>query len=356
MKRADASNRRKSRFALTALFSAVIFLFIFVTSLIAGGIMLYMVRHDRLTPGGTRPRPEMVIFHMVVWSTALGALLSVLLSRISLYPINRVIDAMNRLAHGDFKTRLAFGGSFGRHPTVVEATDSFNHMAEELGKTEMLRSDFVNHFSHEFKTPIVSIAGFADLLLEGGLTEEEQQEYLRIISEESHRLSDMATNVLDLTKIENQTILTDVTEFNISEQIRNCILMLESKWTEKELSLDVDFGEYQYRGNRRMLRQVWLNLIDNAVKFSDPGGVLQFRITETPENLIVSIGDTGREIPKESMEDIFRKFYQADKSHATQGNGIGLSIVKAIVELHGGKVIPSSGGGKTVFAVVLPKG
>ncbi len=338
------------------LFSAVTFLFIFITSLIAAGVLLYLVSHDLLTPGEARLRPEGVIFRMVVWSCALGTLLSVLFGRISLYPINRVIDAMNRLAHGDFKTRLVFPAGLDRHPTAVEVSDSFNHMAEELEKTEMLRSDFVNHFSHEFKTPIVSIAGFADLLLEDGrMTEEERQEYLRIISEESHRLSDMATNVLNLTKIENQTILTDVTVFNVSEQIRSCLLLLESKWTEKELSLDVDFGEYQYSGNRELLKQVWLNLIDNAVKFADQGGTLKIGITETPEDLIVSVSDTGTEIPRESVGFIFNKFYQADESHATQGNGIGLSIVKAIVELHGGKVIPSSGGGTTVFAVVLPK-
>lgn len=355
MKKAVVKRKHKPRLALTILFSAVIFLFIFITSMIVGGILLFMVKHNLLTPDETRPRPELIIFNMVIWSTALGVLLSVLVGLISLRPVNRVIDAMNSLAHGDFKTRLALSSRFRHHPTAIEVTESFNHMAEELDKTEMLRSDFVNNFSHEFKTPIVSIAGFSDLLLEEKLTEEERQEYIKIISEESHRLSDMATNVLNLTKIDNQTILTDVTRFNLSEQIRNCLLLLENKWTEKELSLNVDFGEYTCSGNREQLRQVWLNLIDNAVKFSDKGGTLQINITETPGNLIVSVSNTGSEIPKESLAYVFNKFYQADQSHTTQGNGIGLSIVKAIVDLHGGEVIPASGGGKTVFTVVLPK-
>ncbi len=355
MKKKNARRTNNPRTALTLLFSVVIFLFIFVTSLISGGLLLYTVRDNLPVPGKTFPPAEIIFFNMVIWSIGMGAVLSAVISRISLYPVNKVIDAMDSLAHGDFKTRLEFHTRFAHHPTAVEVSESFNHMARELEKTEMLRADFINNFSHEFKTPIVSIAGFADLLLEDGLTEEERQEYLRIIAEEAHRLSDMATNVLNLTKIENQTILTDVTRFNISEQIRNCLLMLEGKWTEKELSLSADIGEYEYSGNREMLRQVWLNLIDNAIKFSDRGGILQIEITETPDNLIVSVSNTGKEIPKESIAHIFNKFYQADESHATQGNGIGLSIVQAIVKLHGGEVIPSCGGGKTVFTVVLPR-
>lgn len=348
------SGKHKPRLALTVLFSAVILLFMLVTSLLVAAVTMYRVRNGLFTPDENMPTPNRIVLTMVIWSTALGAVLSVVLGRISLWPVNRVIDAMDSLAHGNFKTRLAFPSRLGRHPTAVEVTDSFNHMAEELEKTEMLRSDFVNNFSHEFKTPIVSIAGFADLLLEEKLTEEERWEYIRIISEESHRLSDMATNVLNLTKIENQTILTDVTRFNLSEQIRDCLLLLENKWTEKELELEVDFGEYEYSGSRELLREVWLNLLDNAVKFAYHGGKIKIDITQTPENLLVSVSNTGPEIPRESMDRIFNKFYQADESHAFKGYGIGLSIVRAVVELHGGKVLASSGGGWTVFTVALP--
>lgn len=351
----NTNKKHKHRLALTVLFSAVIFLFLFATSLTVGSIILYMIRNDLFFPSGTIPRVEKVILNMIFWSVVLGSLLSVLLGKISLRPVNAVIDAMNSLAHGDFKTRLHFPGKLRHHPTAVEVTGSFNHMAEELEKTEMLRSDFINNFSHEFKTPIVSISGFADLLLEENLNEEEQREYIRIIAEESHRLSNMATNVLNLTKIENQTILTSVTQFNLSEQIRSCLLLFESKWSEKNLVLDVDFSEYEYSGNREMLRQVWINLIDNAVKFANEDGTLRISMTETSGEMIVAISNTGKEIPQESIEHIFNKFYQADESHATQGNGVGLAIVKAIVELHDGKVLVSSGGGKTVFTVVLPK-
>lgn len=348
------TGKRKPRLALTILFSVVILFFMMASSLLVAAVTMYRVKNGLFTLEENVPSHNRIVLSMVVWSTTLGTALSVVLGRISLRPVNKVIDAMDSLAHGNFKQRLAFPSKLGRHPTAVEVTDSFNHMAEELEKTEMLRSDFVNNFSHEFKTPIVSIAGFADLLLEEELTEEERREYIRIISQEAHRLSDMATNVLNLTKIENQTILTDVTRFNLSEQIRGCLLLLENKWTEKALTLEVDFGEYEYSGSRELLREVWLNLLDNAVKFAFPGGTIKIGITETMENILVSVSNTGPEIPRESMDRIFNKFYQADESHATGGYGIGLSIVRAVVELHGGKILASSGGGWTVFTVVLP--
>ena len=354
MKSFSGGGKRKNRLALTLLFSGVIFLFLLVTMLFSGTTMYFLMQgkasETDLFASGTKS-----IIFMTVWSILLGSLLSLVLGRISLNPINKVIDAMNRLAGGDFKTRLCFGMMLSNHPTGLEVTDSFNHMAEELEKTEMLRSDFVNNFSHEFKTPIVSIAGFADLLMEEKLSDEEEREYIRIISEESHRLSEMATNVLSLTKIENQKILTGVTRFNLSEQIRSCLLLTESKWTEKNLDLDLDFDEYDYTGNKELLKQVWLNLIDNAVKFSDEGGRLRVAIRETAGELLVSVENNGREIPADKIEYIFNKFYQADESHATQGNGIGLSVAKAVAELHGGSILAASGNGKTSFTVVLPK-
>lgn len=169
------------------------------------------------------------------------------------------------------------------------------------------------------------------------------------------RLAAMATNVLSLTKVENQTILTGVTEFNLSEQIRNCFLLLESKWTKKNITPELDFGEHTIRANEEMLKQVWINLIDNAIKFGDEGSTVRVTITETEKNIFVSIDDTGVEIPPELKERIFQKFYQADESHSGEGNGVGLAVVKAIVKLHNGDVTVSSADRKTVFTVSLPK-
>jgi signal transduction histidine kinase len=226
-------------------------------------------------------------------------------------------------------------------------------MAEELEHTEVLRGDFVNNFSHEFKTPIVSIAGFTKLLKKGNLTEEQRAEYLDIIEEESLRLSEMATNVLNMTKIENQTILTDVTTYNLSEQMRSCVLLLEKRWTNKKLELSLEFDEYNICACEELLKQVWINLIDNSVKYSPEYGVIVIRIREEGENYHISIANSGIEIPEEKRQKIFEKFYQADESHSSAGNGIGLSIVKSVIDLHGGKVWVECKNGITTFHVII---
>ena len=161
----------------------------------------------------------------------------------------------------------------------------------------MLRSDFINNFSHEFKTPIVSIAGFAKLLRRGNLTEEQRAEYLSVIEEESLRLSALANNVLSLTRVENQTILTDISEFNLSEQIRGAVLLLADKWTAKDLNIDLGFDECLVCANYELLKQVWINLLDNAVKFSPQNGTVTVEMTETDRSVTVTVTNSGRDIP-----------------------------------------------------------
>ncbi|NLZ48473.1 MAG: HAMP domain-containing histidine kinase [Clostridiales bacterium] len=346
---------RKQRLALTILFSSVVFCFFIMTMFIVGAAIIILIQRGVLEHGKDVPRVKHLIINMMIASVLLGSVLTTVTSRIPLKPVNSFINAMNRLASGDYKTRLHFGKHFDKHPTAKELMESFNHMAEELERTEMLRSDFINNFSHEFKTPIVSIAGFAKLLKQGNLTEEQKMDYINIIEEESLRLAAMATNVLNLTKVENQTILTGVSEFNLSEQIRNCVLLLENKWSKKNIELDINFDEYIVYANEEMLKEVWINLLDNAIKYSDDGGTVRIDITEMESRLLVSISDTGEEIPEGAKERIFRKFYQVDESHSSVGNGIGLAIVKKILDLHGGDITVSSGNRKTVFTVSLPK-
>ncbi|MBQ9718050.1 MAG: HAMP domain-containing histidine kinase, partial [Clostridia bacterium] len=185
----------------------------------------------------------------VLVSLVIGSTAAFLTTKYSMDPVGRLVTHINRLASGDYRTRLSDKDFLAGTPAFQSVTESFNKLAEELQNTEMLRSDFINNFSHEFKTPIVSIAGFTKLLKRGNLTEEQQREYLDIIEEESLRLSAMATNVLNMTKIENQTILTDTTTFNVSEQIRSAILLLDEKWDRKHIELSADFNEYTITGN-----------------------------------------------------------------------------------------------------------
>ena len=345
---------RKSRKALTLLFAGTAVIVLLAVLIVVGGAALTLFNAGVLDPADIeRGSGNRIIILCLVISLAVGIGFSYFLGWIFTKPLNIIINNMNRLATGDFKARIRFDSVFDRHPTVAELSRAFNTMAEELENTEMLRSDFVNNFSHEFKTPIVSIAGFAKLLKSGDLSDEEREEYINIIEEESLRLSDMANNVLNLTKIENQTILSGLTTFNLSEQIRTCFLILENKWANRDLDFSLDFDEYDVTANEEMLKQVWVNLIDNALKFTPEGGRIAVRIERTRE-ITVEVFNSGSFVAEENRERIFRKFYQEDPSHSTRGNGVGLSLVRAIVELHGGKVSCSSDGEGTTFTVRLP--
>lgn len=289
-------------------------------------------------------------FVSAVTCAIIGFALSGLTNRFILRPINVLLDGMDSLAGGNFAKRL----DFGKNEAFAALAESFNALAEELSKTEILRNDFINNFSHEFKTPIVSIKGLISLLESGRVPPEKEKEYLAIIEEEIDRLSSMTTNVLMLTKIENQGILTNNSSYNLSEQIRTCILLEEKKWTEKKLELSLDFDEYTVRATEDLMKQVWLNLIDNAIKYSPRGGELRIEIGRIGGYLEVSVINSGNRISEEDLTKIFTKFYQADKSRSKSGNGIGLSIVKSIVELHGGTVRAESAEGKNTFTVRIP--
>ena len=348
--------KKKRHFGLLLLFIVVLFVTGLAISAVTS-LTVYLLVRNGVLQVATDVVPDMgklLGFNMLL-SIPVCLLVSAAVGKFPLKPIRDLIDGMDRLAAGDFKARVKAGPVLRRYPAFVAVTDSFNKMADELESTETLRSDFINNFSHEFKTPIVSIAGFTKLLRHGNPTPEQQREYLTIIEEESMRLSYMATNVLNLTKVENQTILTDVSEFNLSEQIRSCILLLESKWSKKNLDLQLEFGEHQVQANEELLKQVWINLLDNAIKFTPDGHTVQVRVSENEESLMVAIMNTGSEISPEDQKKIFHKFYQADQSHATQGNGVGLAVVKRIVQLHGGEISVSSGNEVTVFTVKLPK-
>jgi len=346
---------KTSRMSLTLALSIFVFVILLAAiALTALGLWLLTKAGVIVDINGELQLGQVILFMSLI-SLIIGGVTVFFSSRLPLKPVNEIINKMNRLAMGDFQTRLKFGDTMSAHPAVQELTASFNTMAEELENTELLRNDFINHFSHEFKTPIVSITGLANLLEAGNLTEEQRIQYAHAIKEESMRLSSMASNVLSLTKVENQTILTDVSRFNLSEQVRASVLLLEEKWTSKNIDLQLDFDEFMIEANEEMLKQVWINLIDNAVKFVPRCGTVELEVLDAGEKLCVRISNTGSEIPPEKQEKIFHKFYQADESHATQGNGIGLAIVKSIVELHHGSVSVNSGNSITTFTVLLPK-
>ncbi|MCR4735220.1 MAG: HAMP domain-containing histidine kinase [Treponema sp.] len=347
---------RKTRVAITFFLSAILFLsFAFIIlavyilcKIILGKNLLYIYNNQELDT-------TFLITIVVISCIILSYALTFLVSKFIMVPINKLIDGMEQLASGKYNERLKFKTLINKNPIFVDISDSFNKMATELENTETLNNDFINNFSHEFKTPIVSIQGFAKLMKKTEINREQQLEYLDIIDKESERLSKMAMNVMNLMKLENITILPTIKRYNISEQLRNCILLLEAKWAEKEIDIQVDFDEFYYSGNEELIKQVWINLYDNAIKFTPQKGTIKTSIEKQNGKIRISIQNSGSEIPEDALPHIFNKFYQADLSHNSEGSGIGLAVVKKIVSLHNGEVSAESKNNTTTFTVILPK-
>lgn len=346
--------KSKQHISLILLFSIVVFIILVAAIVIAGAAAEIFVRLTG-SEGGSGVKTTHIILFMMSISAILGAIITFIALRVPLRPVSTLIHKMNDLASGDFDVTLEFGGLIESIPSFKSVSVSFNKLAEELRNTEMLRTDFINNFSHEFKTPIASIKGFAALLKSGDLSEEEKQKYIEAIEEEAMRLSVMATNVLSLSKVESQTILNDTVTFNLSEQLRSSLLLLESKWEKKNLEIQIDIDEYEITASEELLKQVWINLLDNAVKFSPRCGAISVAVNEDDRSIFVTVSNTGSDIPEDKLDKIWGKFYQCDESHSAEGNGIGLAIVKRIVALHNGEVTAKSFDGWTTFSVKLPK-
>lgn len=339
---------RLKRFRLTLLFALLIFIIMLLTMALVF-VGFHLLVYFGIVPDRKIDRLPLFLFSVV--SIGVGTVLSILFSKRPLKPLREIMDATDRIADGDYNVRIDLRGP----EEFRTLSDKFNHMAEEIGSVELLRSDFVNNFSHEFKTPIVSIRGFAKALKWEDLCEEERNEYLDIIISESERLADLSYNILYLSKLEKQTILTDKHTINVSEQIRQVIALLYEKWSERSIELWFDCGETYLACNEELLKQVWIDLLDNAIKFSPIGGKIEIRIAETADELTVSILDEGGGMSEETQQHIFDKFYQGDLSHTTTGNGLGLAIVKRIVELHAGQIRAHTIEKGSAFIIKLPK-
>lgn len=281
-----------------------------------------------------------------------GAAIAVGLSKIFVSPMMKLGDAMRKVAGGDFTVRL---DCTSKIRDVREVYGSFNTMVKELGNTETLQTDFVSNVSHEFKTPINAIEGYASLLQDSQLTDEQKNAYIDNIIFNTRRLSDLVGNILLLSKVNNQTISLKASTFRLDEQVRQSILALESKWEKKEIEFDIDLDEIEYTGYENLLSHVWLNLIDNAVKFSPQNGQIRIRLKQLAGSVTFSIWDNGLSIPEADIGRIFNKFYQGDNSHASEGNGLGLALVRKIVAAaHGTINVTSSEDAGTEFVVALP--
>ena len=330
-------------------FTLSVFLIIFLTICLFAGLELLFEETGWLKH--MRSAHAMTIVICAVASMAISGFSTYFMLHLPMKPVKKLLYGMTRLANGHFEERMDFGDEIH----LKEMADTFNSLAEELQNMAILRADFVNNFSHEFKTPIVSIRGFAKMLQRKELTQEQREQYVNVIVEESARLAGMATQVMNLTRVETQNILESQKEYNLSEQLRHCILLMEKQWQEKELAISADFDEVMIWADQEMLQQAWVNLLDNAVKFSPRGGEIEVRITGKDGCIEVEISNQGPKISDEERKRMFDKFWQGDTSHASKGVGIGLSVVRRIVELHQGGIEVQSNDLKTTFTVSLPE-
>ena len=268
------------------------------------------------------------------------------------YPIIMISNATKKIASGDFDVRIE---ETAHSDEIGELQRNFNLMARELKSNEYLKKDFVSNVSHEFKTPLSVILGYAKLLEEDQITETERKEYASQIVRESERLSNLAANILRLSKLDNQEISEKPDVFHMDEQIRQCVLLLEPKWSKKQIEFNIDLPSILFTGNEELLSQVWMNLIENAIKFSRDNGEISISMHFQDNMVEVAISDCGIGMDGETSKRIFERFYQGDSSHAKEGNGLGLSIVKRIVAMHGGKIdVKSKPNAGTKFTVWLP--
>lgn len=272
---------------------------------------------------------------LILFSLLIGALVTFFLAKIFFDPIKKLGKAMNEVAKGNFGISLQTDST---SQEIREIYSGFNLMTRELSATEILQTDFVSNVSHEFKTPINAIEGYATLLQDCENLTPEQRQYVDKIYFNTCRLSGLLGNILLLSKLENQNIHPQGTTFRLDEQIRQALLTLEPAWTEKELLFDVDLDRIEYTGQEGLMYHIWSNLISNAVKFSPPGATVRLRLTRRADKLIFTVEDEGCGISEEALEHIFDKFYQADSSHKQEGNGLGLALTKRIVAIENGTI------------------
>ncbi|MGN6712598.1 ATP-binding protein [Anaerocolumna jejuensis] len=265
--------------------------------------------------------------------------------------ISELTNGISKISQGDFHIRLDenSGGP------LKEVYHNFNTMTDELNSIESLRNDFVNEFSHEFKTPLASINGFSTLLLEGNCSQEQLTQYLIIIAKESERLVSLTQSQLLLSKLDSQHIVIDKKRYALDEQIRHCLIMLASEWEKKKIDVSIELPSITFYGNADMMQHIWINLLMNAIKYTPENGEITIMSRLSNKSIEISICDSGIGMTVDQLEHVFSKYYRAENNSDIKGLGLGLSIVKRIVELSNGEIrVTSKSGEGSTFTVILP--
>ena len=293
------------------------------------------------------------ILAFLAGSLLIGCAVALFVGKLIIRPIQNISNAFGELSKGNFQVKVSESEKLME---IREMAQQFNTMTYDLSHIETLRSDFVANVSHEFKTPIAAIEGYAMLLQNHKLSDEKHDHYVDKILENSRRLTNLSGHVLMLSKLDNQETILDKKEFRLDEQLRKAVLLLEGKWAEKNIEFDIDLPKQIYYGSEQLLSQIWINILDNAIKHSPNNGVIHISIWQTNAMITVTIADHGDGMSEEVQKHMMEKFYQGDNSRKAEGNGLGLALVKRIVELCKGTIeVESSPGNGAAFFVSLPK-
>lgn len=322
------NKRSKRKFKLRWLFTFFVILEVTVITILSWGTIELIYSALNITRFG----PEVIWILLI--STVLGTTTSFFLGRWIFEPISKLELAMNKVSKGDFSVRLDEEKGF---KDIRRMNSNFNIMVKELSATEILQTDFVSNVSHEFKTPINAIEGYATLL-QGENIGDEQSEYVDKILFNTKRLSSLVGNILLLSKVDNQAIASSPAKYRLDEQIRQSIVLLEPEWAAKDLELEVELDTVDYLGYENLMMHVWNNLIQNAIKFSPRGEQIYITLLKSEKDLFFSVEDRGPGISDDAKSHVFDRFYQSDTSHKEEGNGLGLALVKQILTICNGAI------------------
>lgn len=296
--------------------------------------------------------PSSAIVVVALFCLVLSSVASYYMMRAIFIPLEQISEASKQVAKGDFSVQLTYNGDLEELENTIQ---NFNKMAKELNSVEIMRNDFIADVSHEFKTPLSAISGYATFLQDSDLSEEERNEYIKKIFFNIEKINDLTTNILYLSKLEHQQFMEEPASFRLDEQIREAIVLLEPKWSKKKLEFELDLPETLYCGYRTLLFQVWTNMIGNAIKYTDAGGMIEVYLKTQNSSVQVIISDNGIGMSEETQKHIFDKFYQGDTARRSEGNGLGLALCKEIIERCSGEIhVESKPGVGTVFIVSLP--
>ena len=344
--RFEELRHQKIKFSLRTRLTVSVGAVVLVSVLVAFGLSKLL---EWLVPSSTGIP---LLIQLNLFSLVIALIATRFMSKMFFDTIKELRLGMQKIADGKFDTRLE---TKSNSEEIQELFAGFNMMAGELGATEILQTDFVSNVSHEFKTPINAIEGYTMLLQSTENIDETENEYIEKILFNTRRLSSLVSNILLLSKLENQSIQTHREKYALDEQIREDILALESLWEPKDIEFDVDLDTVRYYGNKNVLHHVWSNLLSNAIKFSPNGGTIKMRLYKENEKIVFLIEDNGPGLSEEAKKHLFDKFYQADTSHKEEGNGLGLALVKKILSLCDGEISAENmKDGGCRFTVTLP--